>query len=69
LSRTLIRFASLEANKWVYIEENDTAKLLTLRLLGGVQSGAEHAKGDGEPSNAFPSGPNSTKTGFIYKAL
>ena len=34
-----------------------------------AQSGAEYAKGDGEPSNAFPSEPNSTRTGFISKAL
>jgi hypothetical protein len=34
-----------------------------------VQSGVEDAKGDGEPSNAFPSEPNSTRTGFISKAL
>ncbi len=34
-----------------------------------VQSGMEDAKGDGEPSNAFPSEPNSTRTGFISKAL
>jgi len=34
-----------------------------------AQSCVEDAKGDGEPSNAFPSEPNSTRTGFISKAL